>query len=136
MVNLPEEVMKAVNDPKSMKVIATKAPNGNVHAIRVGSMIAPTPNMMAIGAILMKETSKNLDEMRKKNETASLLVSAEMTSYQVKAKVKDYQTAGPLFDKMNEELKKMGLKARGVYVFEPVEVYNQSASYDAGKRMA
>lgn len=135
MVNLPEEVMKAFNDPKSMKVIATKTANGNVHAIRVGSLMAPAPNMMAVGAILMKETSKNLDEMKKKNELVSLLVSMDMKSYQVKAKVKDLQTAGPLFDKMNEELKKMGLAARAVYTFEPVEVYNQSASYEAGKRM-
>jgi hypothetical protein len=136
MVNLPEEVMKAFNDPKSMKVIATKAANGNVHAIRVGSLMAPAPNMMAVGAILMKETSKNLDEMKKKNELVSLLVSMDMKSYQVRAKVKDFQTAGPLFDKMNEELKKMGLAARGVYTFEPVEVFNQSASYEAGKKMA
>jgi len=127
--------MKEFNDPKSMKVIATKAANGNVHAIRVGSLMAPAPNMMAVGAILMKETSKNIDEMKKKNELVSLLVSVDMKSYQVRAKVMDFQTAGPLFDKMNEELKKIGLAARGVYVFEPVEVYNQSASYEAGKRM-
>jgi hypothetical protein len=136
MVNLPEEVMKAFNDPKAMKVIATKSANGNVHAIRVGSLMAAAPNMMAVGAILMKETSKNLDEMKKKNEMVSLLVSMDMKSYQVKAKVKDFQTAGPLFDKMNEELKKMGLAARGVYTFEPAEVFNQSASYEAGKKMA
>ncbi|MEI6796391.1 MAG: hypothetical protein WCK39_05975, partial [Methanomassiliicoccales archaeon] len=55
MVNLPEEVMKEFNDPKSMKVIATKTASGNVHAIRVGSLMAPAPNMMAVGAILMKE---------------------------------------------------------------------------------
>ena len=36
---------------------------------------------------------------------------------------------------MNEELKKMGLKANVVWTVEPVEVFNQSASYEAGKKM-
>jgi hypothetical protein len=59
----------------------------------------------------------------------------EMKSYQIKAKIKDALTSGPLFDKMNEVLKGMGMKANVVWTVEPTEVWNQSPSYDAGKKM-
>ncbi len=58
-----------------------------------------------------------------------------MKSYQINAKVKELVTSGPLFDKMNEHLKAIGLKASGVWTLEPTDVWNQSATYEAGKKM-
>jgi hypothetical protein len=135
MVALPEEVMEALNNPKAAKVLATVKENGSPHVISVGSIIAPSPNMVAFGAILMKETSKNLERMKSKGQEAVVLVTAEMKSYQVRGKVKDKVSSGQLFEKMNENLKKIGLQAQFVWTLEPTEVWNQSASYDAGKKM-
>ncbi|HVO78067.1 MAG TPA: hypothetical protein VMS79_04275, partial [Methanomassiliicoccales archaeon] len=72
---------------------------------------------------------------KKKGLEAVVLVTVEMKSYQIRGKVKDKVSSGPLFDKMNENLKKIGLQAREVWMLEPTEVWNQSASYDAGKKM-
>jgi len=128
-------VMEAVNNPKAAKVLATVKENGSPHIISVGSIIAPNQQTVAFGAILMKETSKNLEAMKKKGQEAVVLVTLEMKSYQIRGKVKDKVNSGPLFDKMNENLKKIGLQARDVWTLEPTEIWNQSASYDAGKRM-
>jgi hypothetical protein len=136
MVKLPEEVMQAVNNPKAGKMLVTIRSDGSPHAIQVGSIMSPDPEVIAFGAILMKETGKNLEAMKKKKTDVAILVTVEMKSYQIKAKVKDAITSGPLFDKMNEVLKGFGMKASVVWTVEPVEVWNQSPSYDAGKKMA
>jgi uncharacterized protein len=134
LVKLPDEVFNAIN-AKSAKVLATVDAVGNPHVIQVGSIIAPSPEMIAFGAILMKETGKNLEAMKKKGQEVAILVTVEMKSYLVMAKIKEHFSTGPLYDKMNEELKKMGMKANVVWTVEPVAVFNQSASYEAGKKM-
>lgn len=136
MVTLPEEVVAALNTPTAAKVLATVRPDGSAHTISVGSIIAPSPEIIAFGAILMKETGKNLETMKKNGQSVSVLVTKETASYQVRGKVKDYVTSGPLFDKMNENLKAIGLQAAGVWTVEPTDVWNQSASYEAGKKIA
>jgi hypothetical protein len=37
---------------------------------------------------------------------------------------------------MSEQMKQVGLTVQGVWTFSPVEVFNQSASYEAGTKMA
>jgi len=135
MAAMPEEVIQIVNDPKAGKILATVRPDGSPHVIHVGSIIAPAPTTIAFGAVLMKHTSENLEAMKKKGAMASVLVFSGLKSYQIRGKIKDAIKSGPLFDKMNEELKKLGLKAGTVWTMEVAEVYNQSANYDAGKRM-
>ncbi|MBC7120833.1 MAG: hypothetical protein H5T33_04535 [Candidatus Methanosuratus sp.] len=128
--------MKILNDPRATKVLGTKTPEGNVHIVHVGSLMAPDPNTIVLGAVLMKRSSSNLENMKKSKELASVLTVKETTSYEIKAAVKDYLTSGEVLEKMNVELKKIGLSARGVWVLEPREVWNQSASYEAGKKIA
>ena len=134
-MRLPDEVFQAINDPKAGKVLATVRSDGTPHVIQVGSIVAPSPEMIAFGAILMKETGKNLEVAKKKDKKVTVLVTVEMKSYQINGLVKDYLTSGPLYDRMNEVLKGMGLKANGVWTVKPTDVWNQSPSYEAGKRM-
>jgi hypothetical protein len=135
MVAIPEAVMKILNDPTSVRVIATKSDKGDVHIIQAGSIKAPAPDTLIIGAILMKRTGKNLEGMKAKGEMVSILAGSKLESYEIRAKVKDHVTSGPIFDGMNAELSKMGMKASGVWVFDVKEVWNQSANYQAGTKM-
>jgi hypothetical protein len=135
MVDLPEVVANTINDPNAFKVVATASADGTLHAIQVGAIVAPQPGVIAMGAILMQHTSKNLEEMQKKGQTVAIIMGKGTESYQVKAKIQVYQTEGPVFDAMNEKVKSLGLELRGVWIFEPEEVWNQSANYEAGKRM-
>lgn len=136
MVEIPQKVMELLNDDQAAKTLATVSSDGKVHAIRVGSAVAPSKDLVAVGAIFMSHTCDNLETMKKKGQLASILVNKEMEAYEIKAKVKDYQTSGPLYDKMAQEVKKLGLSVKGVWTFEPVEVWNQSASPHAGEKMA
>ncbi|MDH7507904.1 MAG: hypothetical protein QHH00_00705 [Methanomassiliicoccales archaeon] len=135
MVQIPDEIMKIINEPTTAKILGTKDSRGSVHLIHVGSLIAPAPDTLAVGAVLMQKTSNNLQEMKKKNETASILLVSGMKSYEIKARVKDFLTSGQLVNAMNERLAKMNLSARGVWTLEPIEIWNQSASQEAGKRI-
>jgi len=132
---MPDEVVEAINNEKNPKIIATVGPDGAPHAIQAGSIRAPSNEMMIVGAILMKRTGKNLEAMKKDDKLASFLVLDGAKSYEVRCTVGDFVTSGPLFDTMSEKFKPMGLTVHGVWTFTPVEVWNQSASMEAGTKM-
>jgi hypothetical protein len=136
MVALPKEVMEAINNPKASKVLATVRADGTPHVVQAGSIMAASPELIVFGAIIMKQTCANLEAMKKKKGSITILVTEGMKSYQIKAKIKDALTEGPFMDKMNEALKPMGLKAHTVWTVEPTDVWNQSPSYEAGKKIA
>ncbi len=135
MVKIPDEVFNAINNEKNPKILATVDANGDPHAIQAGSIRAPSNEMMIVGAILMKRTGKNLEAMKKDGKTASFLVLDGPKSYEVRCTVGDFVTSGPMFDAMSEKLKQMGMTLKGVWTFMPVEVWNQSASMEAGTKM-
>jgi hypothetical protein len=135
MVEIPKKVLDLLNHPDAIKVVATKTPNGDVHAIVVGSIHAPDPETLVFGTLIMHKTSENLREMHRKRELASVLVVKGMVSYEIRAKVVDQRKDDKELDLMNEQLSPMGLKMTSVWYLEPREIYDQSASYEAGTRM-
>jgi len=136
MVKIPDEVVDAINNEENPKILATVGADGAPHAIQAGSIRAPSNEMMIVGAILMKKSGKNLEAMKKGDKLASFLVLDGVKSYEVRCKVGDFVTSGPMFDAMSEKIKQMGLTLQGVWTFTPVEVFNQSASFEAGTKMA
>ena len=135
MVKIPDEVFNAINNDKNPKILATVGADGAPHAIQAGTISAPSNEMMIVGAILMKRTGKNLEAMKKGGKTASFLVLDGPKSYEVRCTVGDLVTSGPMFDAMSEKIKQMGMTLKGVWTFTPVEVWNQSASMEAGTKM-
>ncbi len=136
MVSLPENVMKLVNDPATVKILATVDAQGNAHAIQVGSLSAPDANTLVFGAVLMKTTGKNLEKMKAEGKKMTVLVSGGMESYSISASIKDFQTSGPIVDGMNEHLAAIHLHASGVWIVEPAEVFDQGANPNAGNKIA
>ncbi len=135
-VDLPEEVASLLNDPKAVKVLTTVATDGTPHSVRIGSMAAPAPNLISVGAVLMKTSNANLEATKKANKLVCVLVNSEMKAYMITATVKEALTSGPLFDGTNAALKPMGLSARAVWTLEPQGVWDESANYNAGKKIA
>ena len=88
-VKLPEEVAALLNDPTSVKVLTTVAADGTPHSIRVGSMGAPAPSLISVGAVLMKTSNANLEATKKANKLICILVNTEMKAYLITATVKD-----------------------------------------------
>ena len=126
-VNLPAEVAAMLNDPKAVKILTTVGADGTPHSVRVGSMASPAPNLISVGAILMKTSNANLEATKKAKKLVCVLVNSEM---------KAYMTSGPLFEGTNAALKPLGMQAKSVWTFEPQGVWDQSANYNAGKKIA
>jgi hypothetical protein len=136
LVSLPEAVMNALNDPTSVKVLATKTPDGVVNAIPLGSMMAPDPNTIVFGVVFMKKTHINMMEMQKKGDKPVVLIVSGSNAYQVHASIKEYKTSGPVLDMMNEKVKSRGIKVIGVWYMEPGTVYDQTPGPNVGKKLA
>ncbi|MGQ1910620.1 pyridoxamine 5'-phosphate oxidase family protein [Marinifilum sp. RC60d5] len=131
-MKMPEEVVRLLNDKEATRVLTTVSAEGVPHSIVVGSAMAPEANLICAAEVLMQSTSKNLQV----NKTVSVLVVKGMESYQVVAEVKGRQTDGPLFDAAKDELEKLGLPCRGLWLFEPIEAFDQSAGANAGNKIA
>ena len=131
-MKIPSEVMALLNDSEATKVLTSVSVEGMPHTIVVGSTMAPQEDLICAAEVMMQNSAKNFEV----NPNVTVLAVKGMESYQVKAKVKGHQTEGPLFDNVKAELEKMGLPCRGVWLFEPLEAYNQSAGPNAGKKIA
>jgi hypothetical protein len=136
MVALPEEVMKALNDPASVKVLATKTPEGEVNAIPLGSLAALDPNTIICGVVFMKQTHNNLEKMKKKGERPAVLVVSGRNAYQIHSIIKVFETSGHVLDVMNEKVKARGITITGVWFMEPETVFDQSPGPNVGKKLA
>ncbi len=131
-IKIPEKVMKLLNDPAAIKVLTSVSASGVPHSIVVGSGMAPSPDMIVAGEVMMKATSANI----KNNPKVAVLVVKAAESYLVVAEKSAQLKEGALFDGMNEQLANSGLKARSVWTFTPLEVYDQSAGPTAGTKLA
>ena len=145
MILIPNEVMILINDPKSSKTISTLSREGRIHTIYMGSMMAISSDRLAFAHILMKRTNRNLGEMREKGDPVSVSVTLGQASYEIIAKVEEYQTSGLAYDiiiealmrsGVKEGLDRYGMKVHGVWILKPVEVWNESPGPSAGTRIA
>jgi hypothetical protein len=132
MVNIPDNVLNLVRDRAATKVLVTSSKNAQPHAIVVGSAVAPVADMLMVGEILMKVSSKNLSE----NPNAAFLVFSGKESFEIRCTANARLDSGPEVEAMNNELKAIGLKAAAVWTFKVEGVYDQCASPTAGKKLA
>ena len=132
MAEIPANVMAKMAEQTTTKVLVTASAEGRPHAIVCGSIIAPSPDKVVVGEVLMKRASANLQA----NPKAALLVSAGMESYEIALKNPVRIAEGPMLDQMNENLAKVHLQARALWVFDVCAVFNESASPEAGTKIA
>jgi hypothetical protein len=136
---IPKEVQDLYNDPAAIKVLATRS-GDDLHVIPLGSLRAIDANTIVCAAIHMREAHENL-RVAAQTETriSTLAVKAgpggPPQAYQVRCRVKSFVTSGPLFEGMRDNIKKMGMDVRGVWIFEPLEVLAQIGP-NAGKKIA
>lgn len=130
-MKIPKNVMKLLNDKEASKVLTTVDPDGIPHSIVVGSIMAPSDDILCAAEVLMKKTAKNLET----NKNIAVLTVKGMESYLVNATVAERQTSGDLFDAVAEELKKLGLPTQAVWTFKPTAIFDQSAGPSAGTQI-
>lgn len=132
MVNIPEEVLKVMGEQTTVKALVTSDASGQPHAIVCGSIIAPSPDKVIVGEVLMRKSSKNLQA----NKKGAILVSAGMSAYEIVLENPVRVTEGPALDQMNENLAAVHLKAGALWIFDVAAVYDQGANPNAGTKLA
>lgn len=132
MVAIPEKVLNLINDRESCKVLVTANAEGRPHAIVCGTIISPAPDQMAVGQVLMKRASSNLDA----NPKAAFLISKGGESYEIGVRFAGDVTSGPLFDGMKAQCDAMHLPLFAVKTFFVCCVTDESAGPNAGKKIA
>ena len=132
MVAIPANVLEVIKDPATVKALTTICAGNRPHTIVAGTIMAPAPDMMVIGEVLMRRSAANL----KSNPKAAFLVTRGKESYEIQVTVKDRISSGAIVDQMNAILSGIGLHANAVWTFDVVSVYDQSAGPNAGKKLA
>ena len=125
-----------LNDPKSVKVLTTVATDGTPHSVRIGSMASPAPNLISVGAVLMKTSNTNLESTKKSKKLVCVLVNSEMKAYMITATVKDNLTSRTYLrrHKRCTEANWSGGKVR--LDARTPGCWDESANYNAGKKIA
>ena len=132
MAEIPANVMAKMAEQTTTKVLVTASAEGRPHAIVCGSIIAPSPDKVVVGEVLMKRASANLQA----NPKAAILIAAGMESYEIVLANPVRIAEGPMLDQMNAELAKIHLQARALWAFDVAEVYDEGASPAAGTKIA
>ena len=137
-MDLPDQAVRLLNDRSAAKTLATTAPDGTVNLLNIRGVKAPERNII----VLAQPGGAQIDqELMRHMETSSLVsilcvsTSGEREiAYQVICSVKEFQTAGPLYEKFIDELRARTVDLKGVWVLEPVDVVDRSFSFDAETR--
>jgi hypothetical protein len=132
MVSIPNNVLELIKARTTTKVLVTSSKGAKPHAIVAGSIAAPSADIMVVGEVLMKVSSKNLSE----NPKAAFLISSGMEAYDIECTATARLDKGPELDAMNKELAAIKLRAAAVWVFKIDAVFDQGASPKAGTKLA
>jgi len=137
-MDLPDDVMRLLNDRSAVKALATTALDGTISLLNIRGAKAPEPNIIVLAQPAEAQIDKELMRHMETSSLVSILcVSARGErdiAYQVICSVIEFQSAGPLYEKFLDELRARTVDLKGVWVLEPVDVVNRSSSLGAGSR--
>jgi len=136
-MQLRNDVVDLYNDPRAVKIFAFLSQDIELHLISIDSTMAPDPNTIILANIAMKEVDKNLIQAMNTGRSVSVLSALTLKNtrkvYQIRCKVKEFQTTGPLYEKFLDQLKVRSEDLAGVWVLEPVEIIDRTLGLDFGK---
>ena len=131
MVSMPQQVIDMINHPSTNKVMATVSPEGHPHTIVCGSLMTADPETIVVGEVFMYRTIQNLEN----DPHVEFIVWKGRDAYSIQAVSMERKTDGPEFVKMHEMLSKMNMEVSAVWTFRAIEVWDESASKNAGEKV-
>lgn len=131
MVKLAKEIIDLINDPGSIKILATTDEEGNAHASFKDSMEVLEDGKIAFGEEFEgSQTNVNLVRSIWFNKNVELTVRhKDGTTFQITGRPYRYAHAGPLFRKFylaERERKGPDSELAGVWIITPEEVWNET----------
>ena len=129
---LPDSVIKLLKDRNTIKSLATTARDGTTSLTNVQALKAPEPNVIVFALTDAKHSDKELVRHMDTGSLVSILCFVakrdRKIAFQIVCSVREFQTAGPLYDKFLDELRARSVDLEGVWVLEPVEIIDRSTS--------
>jgi predicted pyridoxine 5'-phosphate oxidase superfamily flavin-nucleotide-binding protein len=120
MGKMSKEVMEIINDPQTVKVLATVDIASNPNAVIKGSTIAIDDETIAFADIFGDKTNANLSSNRK---IALVVFNMPLGGYQIKGTFQGFQKSGDLLDKFTKMLEPHNLGPKAVGTIKVEEVY-------------
>jgi hypothetical protein len=129
---LPDGVIGLLRDRNAIKTLATIARDGATSLTNIKSLKAPEPHVIVFALTDAKPVDEELVRHMEAGSLVSVLCSLAKgdreVAFQVVCSVREFQTAGPLYDKFLDELRARSVDLEGVWVLEPVDVIDRSTS--------
>ena len=130
-MQLPENVVKLISDPKKIKTLTTVDKEGNPHTVPIGSMTFLDGNIAFMELLDTCKTQKNMLNCYWFKKDVSVLVIDDWGKgdvYQIKGSPYKVLRQGPIWDKFLDEVWKIIPDAdpSGVWLITPKEVVNQN----------
>ena len=130
MAELTKELMDALNDPETTKVLGTTDEDGCPHVVFKGSLIALDDGNIAYAELIETSlTQKNMlrNFWNKKPVAISVLNQKKKVNYQIKGEAYKFHIEGPVWDQFLERIwsRMPDANPSGVWEIIPLEVINQ-----------
>jgi hypothetical protein len=129
-MDLPDEAMRLLNDRSATVTLATTALDGTISLVRIRGVKAPEAHIMVLaqpgGAQIDQELMRHMETSSVVSILCALTRGERVIAYQVICSVKEFQTAGPLYEKFLDELRARTVDLKGVWILEPVDVLDRS----------
>ncbi|HAG09336.1 MAG TPA: hypothetical protein DCK87_07250 [Desulfotomaculum sp.] len=138
MAQLSEDVIAAIEDPQSVKMLATADKQKSINMVPIGSIKVVDEETLAYACFFAGKTKRNIETTR---QAAIVIFQPPLEGYQVKGRFLKWETAGDIYDQVTipvvEQLKSMGLSLtpQAVGIIKVTEAYALSLPI-AGEKIA
>lgn len=130
-MKLTEQVSNLFGDESAIKVLSTVSGEGVPHSITVGSLMPISDEQICAFEIFMNKSAENMAA----NDQVAILVVKDKESYLVNATVAEKLTEGEMYEAFTDNVIAKGIPVKGLWIFNVNEVYDQSATPNAGTRL-
>ena len=130
-MKIAEKVLNLLRDEASIKIISTMSDDHQIHTIVAGSVMVIDEETLGVAQIFMNTTAANIEH----NKDVAILVVKGLESYLISARAQDRLTDGAIYHNVASVMEKNHMQVQSVLTYQALEVFNQSASQDDGKKV-
>ena len=123
--------MEVLSDESSVKILSSVSNDGKLHSVAAGSLMAMGEDRLFVAEIFMNTTSKNIQA----NKNVAILIVKGTESYLINATALERFTEGEYFETMIKPMSEKGIPDKAVWTFEANEIFDQSATPNAGTKL-
>lgn len=127
-IGISEKARKMIENPSSLKVLATVGPDGKPHVVCKGSLSVNSDGQLEyLELIESSQTGKNMVYSIWNNKTVAINVTDESRSIQIKGIPVRALISGKRFEESYRHAKEsLGVDLSTVWLIEPIEEINEN----------